>query len=113
MTFEQLIAFGMNLMEDATATTKPDAPLHAGSWCRWCPAAGACPEQHRVAVELAQITFNPIAEMPEPTPPALLSVEERLKVMAIFPMIKTWMRDVERSIGEMLERGEDVPGWKL
>ncbi len=113
MTYVELMEFGAALIADAKATLAPDAPLHAGSWCRWCAAAGACPEQHRVAVELAQIRFNPIASMPEPTPPALLSVEERLRVMEIFPMIKTWMRDVERSIGEMLEQGLDIPGWKL
>jgi DNA polymerase len=37
------------------ATEQPDAPLHAGEWCRFCTASGTCPEFKRASRPVSPI----------------------------------------------------------
>jgi len=46
----------------AHAALKPDAPRHAGSWCRWCAVNGQCRTFARHAAAIAVSEFGPIVD---------------------------------------------------
>lgn len=115
ITVEELLGFAGELMAAARETTLPDAPLAAGSHCRFCPAAGVCPEQQRHALAVAQSEFDSVAEvehnlLPQPAtmPPAQLAM-----VLEKLPVLEAWAEAVRAQAKGMLERGEELPGYKL
>lgn len=55
-----LLEFAEDLAVYAARTREPNAPLSAGDWCRWCPAAGICPLLKQKAQELARQVFSPV-----------------------------------------------------
>jgi DNA polymerase len=40
--------FEQKLRAAVAAVEQPDPPRHAGAWCRFCPAAGGCPEYQQM-----------------------------------------------------------------
>jgi hypothetical protein len=48
-TPEALDRFEQVLRAVVSATEQPDAPRRAGEWCRFCAAAGTCPEFQRAS----------------------------------------------------------------
>lgn len=55
--------FADTLREYAKRTEDPNAPLAAGEWCRFCPAAPVCPLIKQQARALAQRVFSPIKKV--------------------------------------------------
>ncbi len=112
LTFTELMKWGHGLLDAAKATTKPDAPLVAGKQCRWCRAAGICPAQRAHALAVAQTEFSvtePLAVPdPETIPPAEFA--HLLNQLHVLEDFATAMRQTAQA---RLERGEEVPGWKL
>ena len=53
----ELMKWAKKLMAVADAALLPDAPLVAGSWCRWCDASPVCPELQEQALRSAQVDF--------------------------------------------------------
>ena len=66
ITATALMAWARELMDAADAALEPDAPLVAGSWCRWCDASPVCPELQEQALRSAQVDF---ADTVETMPP--------------------------------------------
>lgn len=97
----------------AKATEDPDAPLHAGPHCRFCPAAGICPEQRKVQLEKARFVFRDEDGRLEPeTEPEDLSVEEIKAVLDAMPEIQQWLRRVQERAHAMVENQELSAGQK-
>lgn len=111
-SFGELLAFASDLLAAAQATMAPDAPLHAGSWCRWCLASGQCPEQKARAQLIAQTEFSALPANTLPAP-ALLSPEQFSDILGKLHVLEDWASAVRATAQAKLERGEDVPGWKL
>lgn len=115
----ELLAFGDELEAAAARTEDPDAPLAAGEWCRFCPAAGGCPELRRRAFEEAAGDFSddmlPATVEPERRLPLPDSQDPELLARALnaVPMIDAWCREVEGLAQRQMERGVSLPGWKL
>lgn len=105
-----LLTFAIELLDAANATQAPDAPLHAGSHCRFCPASSVCPELVTHAQEVAQMEFGvvDIPPAPESMPIAL-----RSEILAKLPVLEQWIKDMKADAYNRLLRGEDVPGFKL
>lgn len=105
-----LLSFAIELLDAANATQAPDAPLHAGSHCRFCPASSVCPELVTHAQEVAQMEFGvvDIPPAPESMPIAL-----RSEILAKLPVLEQWIKDMKADAYNRLLRGEDVPGFKL
>lgn len=99
-----MIDFMADLLEAALATEKPDAPLVAGSHCKFCPAAGVCPELKAVANVTAAAEFAPSLSY---DPVVLSQTLERL------PLLETWVKGVREFAYSEAERGRVIPGWKL
>lgn len=115
----ELFDWHVNLLKAAAATQDPNAPRYAGSWCRFCPCSGQCPTQAEAALHAAQAEFTADLMEGEVLPPVklpelrLLSVEQLASMKAQFPILETFMKDVNEVLTNALHRGIQVPGWKL
>lgn len=98
MEFEQVLG------NAARATEDPDAPLHAGDWCRFCPALAFCPEARRHSTEAA------LAEFAEP---ARLSPEQLTKVLGEADLIGDWVKAVQVFAHAEAVAGRCPEGYKL
>lgn len=110
--FAELLDFTIELLDAARATTAPDAPLVPGSWCRFCPASGMCPAQRDRAQEIAQVEF---AAMPLDVPPdpSTLPPEVFADILGKLHVLEDWAASMRAQALAKLERGEEVPGFKL
>jgi hypothetical protein len=108
----ELLGFAAELMEAARETLKPDAPLVPGSHCRFCPASAVCPAQAKQAQELAQVEF---ADMPIDVPPAPAALPTAVfaDMLAKVPILEAWIKQMYAHGQGLLERGEELPGFKL
>lgn len=106
----ELLAFAGELLTFAKATTLPDAPLSAGSHCRFCPASGACPEQRNRAQLAAQSDFS--AEFVPPVP-SVIPDEQYFAMLGQLHILDDWMKAMRARAQGMLDRGDTVPGFKL
>lgn len=109
ITFEELIQFKKELWQAAEATTDPDAPLNPGDHCQFCKARAICPAQRDLAMEVAKTDFDTYT----PPSPDSLTTEEMVKVLAVSSNLQSWLKDVEKHAISLLDRGEEVPGFKL
>lgn len=84
------------------AALSAGAPLHASDdACRFCPAAGGCPEAQKYALAVAREDF-PV--MPIPT-------EDLLILLDNADRIRDALNAAERYAETMLATGQDLPGW--
>jgi hypothetical protein len=110
ITIEELTEFGTELLEAARRTQDPDAPRVPGSWCRYCPATGQCPEQRDQALAVAQSEFGVIDAPPDP---ATLPPEVFAEIYNKLPILRDWIKAVDAVAMAKLERGLELPGYKL
>lgn len=104
----------------ADRTREPDAPLAAGEWCRFCPAAGSCPKLRETALQEAMLDFDavPLDEPLDPDNydlplPADDDPEAITRAMNALPVIEAWCKAVGSLAFHRLERGRSVPHYKL
>lgn len=101
-----LMDWSADLKEAAALTQQPDAPRKAGPWCKFCRAAGVCPALREKAVESAQMTFA--VETPAELEPETIS-----EILKEASLVDDWVRAVRAYALGALERGHEVPGFKL
>lgn len=99
-----MLDFLADLKQYAAATEAPDAPLHPGEHCRWCPAARICPELGKQANEVAKMEFGN-----SPTYDAT-KLKEALDKREI---VKAWLKTIDEFAYDVLEKGGEIPGYKL
>lgn len=99
-----LIDFAADLAEDAIKTEAKDAPLNPGEHCRFCPAAGVCPQIHTQALEIAKTEFSPAMSY---DPVKLAAMLEWL------PVMEAWIKNVRDFAYAEAGHGRPPPGWKL
>jgi hypothetical protein len=114
-TKEELKLFEEELRLAALAVEQPDAPLAAGSWCQFCPAAGIpCPELHESVIRIARVDFSDgepqIETIDEGSPDDKLE-----QALAVVPLLDTYIKAIR---GEALRRLTTSPdgtgfGYKL
>jgi hypothetical protein len=107
----QLMDFVADLVEAVKKTEDPNAPLKAGDWCKFCPAAGTCPALAASAVSAAQAEFSSGAVVLKE--PSRLSGSELSRVLANADLIETWCRQVKKFAHDEAIAGRIPPGWKL
>jgi hypothetical protein len=111
-TYEQLVDFKRELFARAELAMQDNAPLAAGDHCRWCKVAAKCPERLRVASELAQSEFG-VEVAVAPPKPELLTTEQLVGILQHKDAIEKWLEEVYSYAFKALERGEELPGYKL
>ena len=101
-----MLDFMADLKRFAVATEDPNAPLVPGEHCRWCPAARQCPELAQQATDVAKREFrDPILHTYDG--PALK------KALDTREIVKAWLKTVDEFAYEVLEKGGEIPGYKL
>jgi len=97
------------LLPAAKRTEDEDAPLHAGSWCRWCDAKNICPAPRAHLAAVAQTQFM------APTPPTVesLTPDQLVKVIDSLDLLTAWAKEAKAYAQELAEMGTKIPGYKL
>lgn len=104
MTPEEMLEFWPRLAAAVEATKASNAPLHAGDWCRWCPAAAICPEIKKVANEQAIAVF---------TPQAIYDPNALANALEWLPTLESWIEAVRKFAYGEAEHGRTPPRHKL
>lgn len=99
-----LLDFATDLIDYAKATEDENAPLVPGEHCRFCPAAGICPELHAKAQNSAVEIFSDTA----PYDPKRLA-----ETLGWLPTLEAWIKSVREFAYAEAEAGRTPPGWKL
>jgi hypothetical protein len=82
--------------------------FEAGDHCRFCKAKAICPELHDQAIEIAKSDFDdPIEAVPGLTGDQVADILSKAKTIKLF------LTAVEEHAQGLLNRGIDVPGYKL
>ena len=119
-----LKAFLKRAKEAAAKTLEDDAPVVAGTWCRWCPVEATCPVNHQKTQDRAMMVFS---EVPPEIPGKndveraqgmmakvrLLPVNKLVKVLEWENNIDSFVEAVRDTLFERLSAGEEIPGVKL
>ncbi len=109
VSHQEVRDFAARLIHKAAATLTPDAPLHAGAWCKFCPAQAFCPEVKRYAIEVAQKDFTVV----EPPAAETLPLEVIASILTKVDVLEHWVVSLKMRVQAELEAGRPVPGWKL
>lgn len=110
LSYDELQKWGLNVLRPAALSTEEDdAPLRVGKHCRFCKAIGVCPKQAEVACEVANTDFkDPVLPAPENLTP-----QDIVKVMRVSEMIAKWATGVTAHAQSLMEKGMELPGFKL
>jgi hypothetical protein len=103
-TVSELLHFEDNLKKRIAATRKPDAPLKAGSHCKFCPALGDCPEVRAETNQVAKHAFESVQ---------LNTSDQMVKLLEMTPRIVDFLKENEKQVKIKAERGEEISGFKL
>jgi hypothetical protein len=76
----------------------------SGDHCKFCDAISICPQVEKEAFELAQADFDEISA---------IDPEKVRRIMDSAQRIKDYLRQVEIHALNMLQIGQEVPGYKL
>ena len=111
-----LLDWSADLVDAAKATEAPDAPLHHGPHCKFCPAAPICPALHAHVLATAQMDFahdENDNDVLSAVVPEHLSSEALAVVLAEADVIENWLTSVRAYAHSEAEAGRTPPGWKL
>ena len=105
LTVKELLFWGDEVARPAAeASEKPDAPLHAGEHCRWCPAKAICRERAEANLELARYDF---------APGDLLTADEIGEILSKAEELSKWAEDIKGYALAQAIAGTSYDGWKL
>lgn len=101
-----LLDFAADLVAAAEATEDPEAPLHAGEHCKFCPAAAFCPELEKMHHQLVADEFAE-GEL------TALSPQKLAEALSIIPMVQERIKQIHEIAYQQALRGNPPPGYKL
>jgi len=112
-TIDQLLEWDEIFKEGVKKAKDPLAPLAAGSWCRFCPAAIMCPELKENSMKRAQIVFDDevgITSVPEAK---LMTVPNLSIALDTADKLEAFIDALRKHALHVLAQGGEIPGWKL
>lgn len=89
--------------------------LNAGSWCRWCPAAGICPARQQQALQGATLDFADIADLSPKNLPVPKDIDTG-RIAAILrgaDVLEEWIGQLREYAFSRMVEGVVIPGYKL
>ncbi len=107
-----LLEWAAELVTAAEATARTDALFHAGSHCKFCPAAAICPSLREHVQSTTRAEFN-VDDSGSVSDPETLSGEELAQVLKEASVIEDWLRRVREFAHGEAESGRVPPGFKL
>mgnify|MGYP002361616799 CR=1 FL=1 len=114
LTIEELQNFVI-FFEKGIARLKSKPRLFAGKWCKFCAASVICPEQTAKALQAAKIAFDePLVDnMPRFPEVRDLTPDQISMIMQKADILESWINEVRAYAEDVLNRGGNVPGFKL
>jgi hypothetical protein len=110
-------------LKAAVAQTRlPNAPVVAGTHCRWCAAKAECPAIYAKVQNTAVADFTTLAPaveevIAEPSSmlPAVqsMTIEQMARTLEWKDTVSSLFESIEMRLKAELEAGHDVPGFKL
>jgi len=100
-TVERIKKFERQLARAVASSALPNAPINAGSHCRWCAAKPICP------VKTGQLDRARVAAMKE------IDVDKLTEYLAAAEGVEDFIAACRALAYRMLENGVPVPGYKL
>lgn len=92
-------------VENATDTSD----LHAGDWCKFCPAKIICPAITKSSLQKAKLDFESAVQ---PDPKALTS--DRIKtILERASYLELWIKEVKKFAEDEIKAGRKIDGWTL
>jgi len=90
-------------------------PLHAGEYCRWCPARPFCPEHTQPLFDLVGMEIAPaqLAASVVDDGNSAVYGEFLAKAKYLADLAADYQKQVDEAIHSYLTNGGTVPGWKL
>lgn len=107
-----LLDFKADLIAAAKKTKEKDAPLAAGEWCKFCPAAATCPARRDQALAIAQAEFSALGEMELPVV-ADMAPEKLAEILRGVDQLEDYCRRVKEYAHNEAVHGRCPPGFKL
>lgn len=111
-TRAELMAFRQELIRGAKATEKPDAPLRAGEWCKFCPAAPICMKLVDRCMELACAEFDLDGRI-EPMALEKMSIERLKALWENASILENYAKSAKAYAHLRAMEGDLLPGTKL
>jgi len=91
----------------ALATEDPDAPLQAGDHCKFCKAAGVCPELRAESFRQAGVDFGEPGDEPSAYRPGAEDTDEDLEMrVRAIPLLDSFIKATQ---AEVLRRLKESP----
>lgn len=115
MSIKELVRWGDEvLVPGVKATENPQAPLHPGDHCKFCPALAVCPAQRERAMDIAREVFSPVPQPPRE--PVSIPPKELRRILAASGVIESWLNACREHVKFLLESGQVTPeeiGYKI
>lgn len=108
----ELMDFEREIAVHAANTEKPDAPRHAGDWCRFCLAAPICPTNRDSAMADAMAEFTVDGEITLPSIDKL-TPEQRAHILRSAEKLSNFVAAVQQFEHDNAMRGDILPGFKV
>lgn len=104
-----LLMWGYDVLKTGVADmVRPDALLNPGDHCLFCPKKPTCSALKQLAQKASRTEFNPIPPKPEN-----LTDDELTEILDRADVLKMWIDAVRSEASQRLDRGADIPGYKL
>ena len=100
-TKKRVRSFELALKRAVKASEKWDAPLKQGEWCRWCAAKPTCPMFTGAVDRALKTKFDALDN-------TLIGA-----YLLNADLLEDWIKDLRNLAISTLERGNNVPGYKL
>lgn len=115
ISIDELLNWGPKFKAAVKRSLEPNAKLLSGDHCRWCKGAFKCPEISNKKLREAQVVFSDEAkfEIEEPKKNPIGRVIDLSKALHAVDKLELWIKAIKQQAHLMLERGEELPGWKL
>lgn len=105
VSVDELLAWGDQVKAIAQLAIEGRGDFKAGEHCRFCRARFTCRTRADANLELAKLEF---------APPALLSDDEIVEVLAKAEQLQAWVSDIKAyALEQARDHGKVWPGWKL
>ena len=91
----EVAEFGVALAAAVARTRAPDAPLVAGSHCKFCPVAATCPANGQAAFAAAGAAFADMAPLTLPKPSGMSAEELGLRLQQAA-QLRLWLKALEK-----------------
>ena len=113
-TFE-LLEFVAEVEQAVAISKAPNAPVAAGSHCRWCAAASVCPAKKEEVIASIGLDFHDIEDISAKALPVPkdMSTDKIASLLRGLDTLTAWANQVRDYAYGLLEQGVAVPGFKL